>query len=99
MSFSIYVSPNKTYNYLVINTDSFALGDKICLLNKELKERNFIGNILLNTRTTSNTKQNQYSEVFFNGNNIVLNTLKHINIQDKDIKKIVTTCLKHANNI
>ena len=99
MTFAIYDSPVEAYKYIIINKDYYAIGDKIAQINKELSLKKFSGNVLLNTRTSANKKMNQYSEVYFDGKRIIINTLKTIRTVDMEIKKIVSSCLREKRTL
>jgi|GEM_PF-2245753 len=88
-NFEIFPLSYQNCAFLVINKDFNSLYEKIFAINKELAQKNYVGNVIFNTLTSTCNTKKQYSKVYFNGSEIQLNSLVPLKFVDTKIQTIV----------
>ena len=78
---------NQEYGYLSISIDYTGLSDYIFEIENELKKKKFRGKVIFDLLTNNGLKD-RFFQAEFDGNKILLETIKSISTPDLRIKKV-----------
>ncbi|MBS5934615.1 MAG: type II toxin-antitoxin system RnlB family antitoxin [Clostridiales bacterium] len=89
---------NQKYKYVVIATSYVNPVDELYNIENDLRQQEFIGQVVFDLLLCNGITDNRYIEVYFNGNTFDINQSKILNDIDIETKKIIYSFyISHIN--
>lgn len=88
ISFELVELKQSNFKWLLINKDKFPITSKVTDIEKELRTRKVLGEILINSYTSSRSHRNEFSSIVFDGVKLKASTWKDIKDPTSEAKLI-----------